>query len=211
MPNNPAATPPPHRSVDVAAWLPSRRALLWILGAFALGLLLFLLVWRGGGDDFYRAGPAAPTAANPQYAPLPAPVAGSGTEDVSDVPVPEPDDDEGQPRLVETAPPPPPPAAPAAPPPTAAPVATTIPQPVSTPSPKYPARALRRREQGTVMVSAEIGVDGVPSSVEVVRSSGSRDLDRAAVDAVRRWRFRPAMADGRPTVGRVQVPISFQQ
>lgn len=209
MTNSPAASQPPHRSVDFAAWLPSRRALLWILGAFALGLLLFLLVWRGGDSDFYRAGPAAPTAAPPQYAPLPAPVAG-GSADVSNVPEPAPaTDEDGQPRLVETAPPPPP-AAPAPSPRPAAPVATSLPQPVSTPAPEYPRQSLRNGEQGTVMVSAEIGPDGVPSSVEVARSSGSRYLDRAAVDAVRRWRFRPAMADGRAISGRVQVPITFK-
>ena len=211
MTDMPAASPP-QRSFDLAAWRPSRRALLWVLGAFVLGLLLFLLVWRGGDNDFYRAGPAAPTAASPQYAPLPAPMAGDSGE-VSDVPAPEtPAIENGeQPRLVETAPPPPPSAVPAAPPPRAAPVATSQPQPVSTPSPTYPARALRNGEQGTVMVSAEISENGIPSAVEVARSSGSRQLDRAAVDAVRRWRFRPAMADGRPTTGRVQVPISFKQ
>lgn len=210
MSNSPAASQPPHRSFDFAAWLPSRRALLWILGAFVLGLILFLLAWRGGGNDFYRAGPAAPTAATPQYAPLPAPIAGGSSEDVSDVPVPEPRTGDEQPRLVETAPPPPPPGAPTTAPRPSAPVASTQPQPVSSPAPKYPAQALRRGEQGTVMVSVEVGADGVPTAVDVARSSGSRHLDRAAVDAVRRWRFRPAMADGRPTTGRVQVPISFK-
>ena len=202
-------TSPPQRPFDLAAWRPSRRALLWVLVAFALGLLLFLLVLRGGDNDFYRAGPAAPTAASPQYAPLPAPMAGDPGE-ISDVPAPAPGNagDEEQPRLVETTPPPPP-AAPAPPAP-AAPVSASQPQPISTPAPRYPAQALRRGEEGTVMVSARISADGVPSSVEVARSSGSRLLDRAAVDAVRRWRFRPAMADGRPVEGRVQVPISFE-
>lgn len=210
MTNSPAASQPPHRPVDFGAWLPSRRALLWVLGAFVLGLVLFLLVWRGGGDsDFYRAGPAAPTAAPPQYAPLPAPVAG-GSEEISNAPAPPlRTDDEGQPRLVETAPPPPP-TAPAPPAHPAAPVATSQPQPISTPAPRYPKQSLRNGEEGTVMVSAEIDPDGVPSSVEVARSSGSRHLDRAAVDAVRRWRFRPAMSDGRATSGRVQVPITFK-
>lgn len=210
MPTTPAAS---HRSFDLAAWLPSRKALLWVLGAFALGLLLFFLVWRGSDDgDFYRAGPA-PTAAAPGYAPLPAPVAGERGEEVSDVakaPRPAPDNDE-RPRLVETQPPAPPPvaaAAPAARP--IAPGAFSQPQPISSPAPRYPARALRRGDQGTVLVSARISPDGVPLAVDVARSSGSRLLDRAAVDAVRRWRFRPAMADGRPVAGRVQVPITFE-
>lgn len=211
MAHSPAASPPPHRSFDFAAWRPTRRSLLWVLGAFALGLMLFLLVWRGGSDDFYRAGPAAPTAAIPQYAPLPAPIGAGSDEDVSDIPVKptRADDGEEQPRLVETAPPPPPPVA-VAPKPRPAPAAISQPQPISTPSPKYPAQALRKGEQGTVMLSAEIGVDGVPSSVEVAKSSGSRALDRAAVEAVKRWRFRPAMAEGRPVPGQVQVPINFK-
>lgn len=212
MTNSPAASQPPHRSFDFAAWRPSRRALLWVLGAFVLGLALFLLVWRSSSDnDFYRAGPAAPTAANPEYAPLPAPVA-AGSNEVSNVPTPAPaqQTDEEQPRLVETAPPPPP-ATPAPPPRPATPTtAASQPQPLSMPSPKYPSQALRNGEHGTVMVSVEIDAEGVPTSVDVARSSGSRLLDRAALDAVRRWRFRPAMADGHPTSGRVQVPISFQ-
>lgn len=211
--SGPAASPPPHRPFDFAAWRPAPRSLLWVLGAFVLGVVLFLLVWRStSNNDFYRAGPAAPTSANPEYAPLPVPVA-SGAGDASDVAMPAPSrgsEDEEKPRLVETAPPPPPPVASAPAPRPAASVATSQPQPISTPAPKYPARALRGGERGTVMVSAEIDADGVPSSVDVARSSGSRLLDRAAVDAVRRWRFRPAMADGRPTTGRVQVPISFE-
>ena len=214
MAHSPAASPPPHRPFNFAAWRPTRRSLLWVLGAFVLGLVLFLLVWRGGSDsdDFYRAGPAAPTAAIPQYAPLPAPIAAGSDDDVSNVPVnpTRASDDEEQPRLVETAPPPPPPIAVASKPRPVAPAATSQPQPISTPSPKYPTQALRSGDQGTVMVSAEIDVDGVPSSVEVAKSSGSRALDRAAVDAVKRWRFRPAMSEGRPAPGRVQVPINFK-
>ncbi|HEY4555317.1 MAG TPA: energy transducer TonB, partial [Lysobacter sp.] len=76
-------------------------------------------------------------------------------------------------------------------------------------APRYPAQALRRGEQGTVMVRADIGPDGVPTSVSLVAGSGSRHLDRAAQDAVRRWRFTPATVDGRPTVGSVVVPIEF--
>ena len=63
---------------------------------------------------------------------------------------------------------------------------------------------------GTVLVRVDVGPDGVPTSVGISRSSRSRDLDRAAIEAVQRWRFRPAMADGRPTVGSVVVPIEFE-
>ena len=40
--------------------------------------------------------------------------------------------------------------------------------------------------------------------------SGSRDLDRAAVNAVRQWRFQPAQRDGQAVAGAVTVPIDFK-
>ena len=78
-----------------------------------------------------------------------------------------------------------------------------------TPPPDYPRRALRRGVEGVVLVRVDVGPDGVPTSVGISQSSRSRELDRAAIEAVERWRFRPAMADGRPTVGTVVVPIDF--
>jgi len=61
-----------------------------------------------------------------------------------------------------------------------------------------------------VRVQVDVGVDGVPINVTVAASSQSRDLDRAALDAVRRWRFRPAQRDGQPVAGTVVVPIEFK-
>lgn len=196
----------------MADWLPSRRALLWMLLAFVAGLVVFALVLSRSGDGFYRAGPAAPTANGPDYAPLPTPLP-AGERDASGMlrsPVDEGGDGE-RPRLVE-APRPPPVVAPA---PVAAPSApaasVTRPEPIAgrTPAPRYPPQALRGGERGTVVVRADIGPDGVPTSVSIVSGSGSRLLDRAALDGVRRWRFHPAQANGQPTVGTVTVPIEF--
>jgi protein TonB len=85
-----------------------------------------------------------------------------------------------------------------------------VPIPGQTPAPEYPQSAMRNGDQGTVMVRVEVGTDGVPLSVDVAQRSGSRDLDRAAVDAVRQWRFQPAQRDGQPVVGAVTVPIDFK-
>ncbi|MDQ3205670.1 MAG: TonB family protein [Pseudomonadota bacterium] len=206
----------PHRRFDLSRWRPPRSALLWALGAFLLGVAAFLVVWSGSRDrEFYRPD-ARPASAGEQYAPLPAPLP-AGSSDLDDpLRRPPPDYPEGErPQLVETAPPPPPPASPApAPAPESAPPVAIRSQPVpvpgQTPTPRYPARALRRGESGTVLVQVDVGPDGVPTSVRVTRGSGSRTLDRAAVDAVRRWRFQPAQrADGQPTVGTVNVPIDF--
>ena len=53
-----------------------------------------------------------------------------------------------------------------------------------------------------------VGTD-VPLSVDVAQRSGSRDLDRAAVDAVRQWRFVPARRGEEPIAASVVVPIVF--
>lgn len=183
-----------------------------MLLAFVLGLLIFALVLSRSGDRFYRAAPVAPTADSPDYAPLPTPL-GAGERDASGMLRPrvvEPDVGE-RPRVVEAPRPPPRVAAPAMPPPApSAPVSSRA-EPIEgrTPAPRYPPQALRRGERGTVIVRADIGTDGVPTSVSLVSGSGSRLLDRAAVDAVKRWRFRPATSNGQPTAGSVTVPIEF--
>jgi protein TonB len=63
--------------------------------------------------------------------------------------------------------------------------------------PIYPLEAEVRGEHGTVDVVIHVSAGGVASSVDVVQSSGVNVLDQAAVDAVRKWRFRPALQEGR--------------
>lgn len=190
------------------------RAWLWIVVAFLAGLLLFAFVlWRGDdGNDFFRADAPGPQVSSPGYEPLPAPLPGEGGVGLSR-PADTVEGPDGNARLVETRPPPVP-AMPRSAPRPATPAAGYVeprPIPTQSPPPRYPPRALRRGEQGVVNVRAAIGPDGVPTSVSLVSGSGSRDLDRAALDAVRQWRFLPAMENGRPTVGTVVVPIEFSR
>lgn len=204
-----AADPAPRRASPFRG-----RAWLWIALAFIAGVLLFafVLLRSDDGDDFFRADAPGPQATSPDYAPLPAPLPGEGGVGLSR-PGDAVEGPDGNARLVET-PPPPTPTMPRAAPRAAPSAAGYVdPQPIAdqSPPPRYPARALRRGEQGVVNVRASIGPDGVPTSVSLVSGSGSRDLDRAALDAVKRWRFRPAVEDGRPTVGTVVVPIQFSR
>jgi protein TonB len=60
---------------------------------------------------------------------------------------------------------------------------------VSSRLPRYPSRAQRRGIEGVVVLELRPSADGSVASVEVHRTSGSRELDRAAVEALRRWRF----------------------
>ncbi len=79
-------------------------------------------------------------------------------------------------------------------------------------APKYPPQALRSGVEGSVSVRVEVDANGNATDVQVVERSGerSRDLDRAVTDAVRRWRFEPAMKDGKAVAGAVVVPVEFK-
>ena len=65
---------------------------------------------------------------------------------------------------------------------------------------------MRAGDEGTVLVRAEIDASGKPSNVELAKRSRSRDLDRAALAAVRNWTFEPAIRDGKAVASTVQVP-----
>jgi protein TonB len=76
--------------------------------------------------------------------------------------------------------------------------------------PVYPRRAIDLGLEGEVLVRARIDEAGDPLEPAVWRSSGHPLLDRAAIEAVRRWRFKPALRNGRAVTAIVQVPISFR-
>jgi protein TonB len=75
--------------------------------------------------------------------------------------------------------------------------------------PRYPESARRAKQEGRVMVRASVSAEGRVQSVRVQRSSGHSVLDRAALDAVRRWRFVPRQVNGQASPGEVDVPVNF--
>ncbi len=82
-------------------------------------------------------------------------------------------------------------------------------QMVSGKPPRYPVESRRKREQGTVVLSITLGLDGGVESITVARSSGFRRLDDAARDAVRGWRWKPTVRDGQAVRVRGVVEIPF--
>jgi protein TonB len=194
----------------------SRRSWIIIGAAFGIGLLLFLLLWAGNrnDNDFYRADAPVAGPSGQVFEPLPVPMPADEADNT-----PAPDEEDRAPGMVgidETrpAPPPAPPVAPAAPPATpAAPIApsqaNTNPVPIGKPSAPYPIDALRNGESGTVLLRVTVGPDGAPYGIALARTSRSRSLDRAAMSAVRNWRFRPAMRNGQPVAATVQIPVSY--
>lgn len=80
-------------------------------------------------------------------------------------------------------------------------------------APRYPAQALRSGVEGSVSVRIEVDATGKPTDVQVVERSGerSRDLDRAVMETARKWRFNPAMKDGKAVAGAVVLPVEFKR
>mgnify|MGYP003616306966 FL=1 len=76
--------------------------------------------------------------------------------------------------------------------------------------PKYPPEEQRRGIQGTTVLVVSIDASGGVLDVEVEKSSGNRNLDRAAVQAARRWRFNPEVRNGQKVASRVRVPVEFK-
>jgi protein TonB len=76
-------------------------------------------------------------------------------------------------------------------------------------TPKYPAAAARAGLQGRVVLRAHVAADGTPTDIAVLSTSGADRLDRAAAEALRACRFRPATRGGQPVPGIADVPYNF--
>jgi protein TonB len=91
------------------------------------------------------------------------------------------------------------PAAPAAPSP-ATPAPITPPDAsaasLKNPAPRYPIESRRKREEGTVRLRVVITADGRVKTISVAKSSGFERLDEAALDTVRKWKFKPGEQSG---------------
>ena len=76
-------------------------------------------------------------------------------------------------------------------------------------TPSYPATARQLGVEGTALLSVFVDADGRVAQVVVRQSAGHPDLDRAAADAVRRWRFEPARRGAEAVAMWVELPVEF--
>jgi len=82
-------------------------------------------------------------------------------------------------------------------------------RPTAQPEIPYPPAAARNREEGSLTLLVQVDANGNATDVSIAERSGSRDLDRAAQQAVRSWKFEPAIKGGKPIASEVRVPIDF--
>lgn len=80
---------------------------------------------------------------------------------------------------------------------------------LANPDPPYPRSLWERRVQGNLELSVRIDENGRAVTVSVLRSSGYEEMDRSAVEAIRNWKFQPAMSDGQPVAHDVTIPVRF--
>jgi len=77
------------------------------------------------------------------------------------------------------------------------------------PQPQFSDEAVKAKYQGTVLLVAVITADGRATDIRVAKGLGL-GLDEKAVEAVRTWRFRPALGpDGKPSSVRQTIEVTF--
>lgn len=82
--------------------------------------------------------------------------------------------------------------------------------PLARVQPEYPPAAFRAGEEGTVLLRVDVDAAGKPTNVSVARRSSSRELDRAAEQAVMKWTFTPATKAGKAVASSAVIPVEFR-
>jgi TonB family protein len=83
----------------------------------------------------------------------------------------------------------------------------TPPKILKQPKPRYPDQAFQRGTEGIVLVEFEVSEKGDVEGARVLEPVPG--LNAAALEAVRKWRFAPALKDGKPIRTTAQAPVTF--
>lgn len=84
----------------------------------------------------------------------------------------------------------------------------SAPRPIYNPEPEFSEEARKAKYQGVCTLSLIVGADGRPSNIRVASSLGM-GLDEKAIEAVKTWRFEPAMKNGHPVAVQIAVEVDF--
>ncbi len=82
------------------------------------------------------------------------------------------------------------------------------PRQIYAPEPEFSEEARKAKYQGVCTLGLIVGTDGRPSQIRVLSSLGM-GLDEKAIEAVKTWRFEPAMKDGHPVRVEIAVEVDF--
>ncbi len=90
------------------------------------------------------------------------------------------------------------------------PAVITRPALVKQVTPTYPDAARSIGATGRVVVKVTVGVDGKVSSPVIVSSFGNPACEAAAIEAAKKWEFKPATKDGEPFEQQISIPFDFR-
>jgi protein TonB len=76
--------------------------------------------------------------------------------------------------------------------------------------PTYPSSLLSKGIGGRVLVNCTVDATGSVTATSIKQSSGHPDLDKAAINAVNKWKFKPASKAGRSIKASCIVPFNFE-
>jgi TonB family protein len=85
----------------------------------------------------------------------------------------------------------------------------SAPVPIYQPEPEYSQEARKAKLEGTVMLSLVVDENGKAQNIRVTKSLG-HGLDEKAVEAVKKWRFKPSMKDGKPVPVIASAEVNFR-
>jgi TonB family protein len=85
----------------------------------------------------------------------------------------------------------------------------SAPRAVYAPDPEYSEEARKAKFQGVCVLWLVVGPDGRPRDIRVARTLGL-GLDEKAIEAVKNWKFEPALKDGKPVAVQINVEVSFR-
>ena len=86
----------------------------------------------------------------------------------------------------------------------------TPPTPINRLPPQYPSSLLKKGIGGKVIVTCVIDETGKLVSTRIKQSSGQPELDKAALGAVSRWKFKPGVRGGKNFKATCNVPFTFE-
>ena len=76
-------------------------------------------------------------------------------------------------------------------------------------APVYPMLSRKRKEQGTVWLLLLVSKEGQVTQLKLKKTSGFDRLDQAALQAVKKWKFQPALKQGQPIDYWYELPLKF--
>jgi len=85
----------------------------------------------------------------------------------------------------------------------------SAPRVIYQPDPEYSEEARKAKFQGTCVLWLVVGPDGKPRDIRVARTLGL-GLDEKALEAVKNWRFEPALKDNKPVAVQINVEVTFR-